>query len=127
MGASLCDDTGAIAIYDYEAQSPTSPLRYFNTSSNASSSSGLPPNMNNKGSKGLCMAITMYREILIGGYENGTVCIFDINTGKILSETKVSENSILSLDITSDGKEGIVGTTGDDLLTFDIEWKFSKK
>lgn len=129
--ASPCDDTGSIAIYDYDVQYSVTPLRIFSpvpeTSPSTSSSSTVLPNMNNRSNKGLCMSIILYREILIGGYENGSICFFDINTGKILNDTKVSENSILSLDITSDGKQGIVGTTGDDVVTFDVEWKLIQR
>lgn len=69
---------------------------------------------------------------VVGAYESGLVCLWDLSTGKLLSAEKLvlGEDSPLTLDYDPVSNRGLIGTTGDQIVVFSVDrrsWQLVNK
>lgn len=60
---------------------------------------------------------------VLGAYESGTVCLWDLNTGKLMHANKLvtGEDSPLTVDYDVTTNRGLIGTTAEQIVVFSID------
>lgn len=60
---------------------------------------------------------------VLGAYESGVVCLWDLSTGKLLHSAKLvtGEESPLTLDYDVVANRGVIGTTAEQIVVFSID------
>lgn len=79
------------------------------------------------------LEISAEAAFVLGAYESGLVCLWDLSTGKLLHATKLvtaTEDSPLTVDYDPVSNRGLIGTTGDQIVVFSIDrraWQLVNK
>ena len=61
--------------------------------------------------------------LVLGAYESGMVCLWDLSTGKLLHAAKLvaGEDSPLTIDYDVVSNRGVIGTTADQIVVFSVD------